>query len=297
MPAFIQAKLKEVLSSNPPVLSPSPPLTVDPSDDNPLRNALVADTALDISKIQIDTNFDHSEVYLSGTVNSQEAKVSAEKDVFSVPGVKHVFNNLYIRPELSEWVIEDIQGGDGKIALELSNSLLAGDDHIAHFLWLVLNEDGTKILDSHIYWDRRFNLAPNGQVWVFHWGEEKQRSSGSWKDLDVFKQGQPAQTFLERQKFSVPGASDQDDVIPSDGKTDGKGHFYLMWLQRGEQQDEYALTVMNTAHQIVSYIPGTRTQTPDVDWYHSLPDGRGYYRSEIDNKKKEFIVYYYALGH
>lgn len=53
------------------------------------------DDSVDDSNISVKVTENH--VFLEGTVNSYAAKISASKDAYLVPGVKHVENNLKVK--------------------------------------------------------------------------------------------------------------------------------------------------------------------------------------------------------
>jgi osmotically-inducible protein OsmY len=60
-----------------------------------VKTKLVADTASNMTRVNVDTN--NATVYLNGTVESPEHKARAEQLAWQVKGVKSVVNNLQVQ--------------------------------------------------------------------------------------------------------------------------------------------------------------------------------------------------------
>ena len=60
-----------------------------------VKSKLVADTASNLTRVNVDTN--NATVYLNGIVESPEHKARAEQLAWQVKGVKSVVNNLQIQ--------------------------------------------------------------------------------------------------------------------------------------------------------------------------------------------------------
>ena len=60
-----------------------------------VKTKLVADTASNLTRVNVDTN--NATVYLNGTVESPEHKARAEQLAWQVKGVKSVVNNLQVQ--------------------------------------------------------------------------------------------------------------------------------------------------------------------------------------------------------
>lgn len=60
-----------------------------------VKSKLVADTAANLTRVNVDTN--NATVYLNGTVETAEQKARAEQLAWQASGVKSVVNNLQVQ--------------------------------------------------------------------------------------------------------------------------------------------------------------------------------------------------------
>lgn len=60
-----------------------------------VKSRLVADRAVNLTRVDVDTN--DGTVYLKGTVESAEQKTRAEQLAWQATGVKNVVNNLQVK--------------------------------------------------------------------------------------------------------------------------------------------------------------------------------------------------------
>lgn len=224
-----------------------------------------------------------------------------------------------------DWKIDGIYEAGEKVLLQFSGSDVKseegdGSKSIRTKLEMLVSHDGKKLYEmrtARLLDDSPFpDYAPSGVAFQ----TRSDFNSETWKvsKLWVWKQGKPQSAPLIELNIGKPSWLAQlklgGDQFTPVAAFDSKENLYLMWSRDskapekrfvieghsemrepiGSRDGEKALVVLNKTHKPIAYVPWTTTYWElSEGWYRPVPDGRGFYRIQFD--EKEARVYFHAL--
>ena len=245
--------------------------------------------------------------------------------------IHHILNKVGLKwkrwKELPDWdlssndwiVLELISTQKNQVYIKLSAPFLGTDGRYLKLLRILLNSDGSQVLDIQLASARNpYYLSPDGKFWIVNSDFDEER--WTWNRIWLFEKGkEKGEPLIDRLTNKEPWA---DKIILGKAyfpiiRFDAKGNIYLIW-QRYPQYPlkpleprfkvgrktivesprtfggEQALVVLDGQRRLLTYLPWRLSSVEHIEeWVHPLPDGSGFYR--IEYREREAVIYFHPL--
>jgi hypothetical protein len=211
----------------------------------------------------------------------------------------------------NDWHVLGAQSEREQVAVRFSARFMGSERRYVRILWILMQNDGSRIIDVRLGTEKIPHLAPDGSFWLRESDFEVDRWTWSkvwwWKKEEG--KGEP---LIDRTQNKEPWADTitLGKATPPKIEMDAKGHIFLVFnrdtmttqerrylvegkvvdtVPAGSPATEQALIVLDKESKVVSYLPWHL----GIDTIKPLPDGSGFYR--IQFLEKEAVVYFHPL--